>query len=102
MATKKKAAKKVTRTKVWFSSVLPIDKKNDGLTVSQKKKKAEDDCKKILKKTPRGLNWEISSFKWSGRERHRLIVKLRRKKPNGPIPPDSTVPKAPTMPPPSM
>ena len=101
-----KATKKKSRVKQWFSLVLPIDKKNAGLTVSQRKKNAENECKKLLKKEPKGRFWEISSFKWRGRERHRLTVFLKKKMPNtprppGPIPPgEATIPPAPK--PPSM
>ena len=104
MATKKKASKGNSRVKTWFSLVLPIVEKNAGLTVSQKKQKAEDDCKKLLKQDPKGRFWDISSFKWSGTKKHRLTVRLKKKPPTpGPIPPgDPTVPPPPRTPPPSM
>jgi hypothetical protein len=88
-----KATKKKSTGKKWFSRILPTDKKNAGLTISQKRRKAEDACKKLLKAHPKGRIWEISSFEW----RDHLTVRLKKKP--GPIPPgESTIPPVPKPP----
>lgn len=91
-----------SRFKEWFSLILPIDENNAALPVSKRKQNAENDCKKILQRDPKGRFWEISSFKWRGRKKHRLTVRLKRKN-DQPVPPgDPRVPSKPATPPPSM
>jgi hypothetical protein len=90
------------RFKQWFSIILPIDERNADLPVPIRKKNAQDACKKILQKAPLGRFWDISSFKWKGRKKHRLTVKLKRKNTNPNPPGDPRVPPVPVAPPPSM
>ena len=90
----------------WFSRFLPILKENKGLTTSQKRTKAEKDCRKILK-IQSGGKYRIPSdgFKWEGptkdEPRHKLTVFIVLKRGRIPGPSDPPIP-ATKNPPPSM
>jgi len=92
---------------IWFSRRLPFLRKNKGLTVAEKKKKAEKDCKELLDESPNATKWKISGFKWKSPDKtsgkYKLTVYILRKSTGGGNPPPGDPPvKAERQPPPSM
>lgn len=89
----------------WFSRLLPILEENKGLTISEKKKKAERECRKKLKMQSTKFRIPSDGFIWENptknEPRHKLTVFIVRKRGLIPGPADSPIPASKT-PPPSM
>jgi hypothetical protein len=90
----------------WFSRLLPNLDTNKGLTVKQKKAKAQKDCKDILA-LQSGGKFVIArdGFKWvdptKKEKRYKLTVWIKLKPGKDPGPSDPPIP-ARRNPPPSM
>ena len=89
----------------WFSRRLPILEENKGLTIAQKKKKAEKECRKKLKEQSNNYRIPSNGFLWEGpsgdEPRHKLTVFILLKRGRIPGPADPPIP-ATRNPPPSM
>ncbi len=86
---------------VWFSQQLPFRKKNESLSISQRKINALEDCERLLKEEAKGRKWVISKHKWkdpvSSSDKYKLTVWISSttKGPGGPGDPPIPVKKKP-------
>jgi len=95
------------RVKEWFSRLLRNDPRSTGLSVTQRRNRAEAVLPRILAKASHGKEWEILRVRWTSpkppNRRHRMTVILREKLVGGEPPPTNAIlPQKPTTPPPSM
>ena len=89
----------------WFSRLLKILEENKGLTISQKKKKAERESRKKLREESDNYRIPSDGFIWESptkdEPRHKLTVFIVLKRGRIPGPADPPIPSR-SSPPPSM